>query len=182
MPTNAPTRTAASAGFDQTEATFHALLRTLGRLRQMRETHFARFGISGPQWGILEALQGAEVSGERELRLTDLGRHLQVQPPGITGLIDRMERSGLVRRSRSHTDQRARRVSLTPAGRGLVAQALEDHAERVARLFGGMQPAEMARLHGLLTRMADHLQTLTPRGPLRRDGARGRLANLRKRT
>jgi hypothetical protein len=45
----------------------------MGLLRQVMEPYFARFGISGSQWGILRALQGAEAKGEVSLRLTDLG-------------------------------------------------------------------------------------------------------------
>ena len=161
MPTGAATRKTETTGFPQAEATFHALLRALGLLRQVMEPYFSRFGISGPQWGILRVLQRAEARGESELRLTDLGRRLLVQPPGITGLIDRMERLGLVRRTRSHKDQRARCVSLTPAGRSLMATILEGHAHQIGRLFARMGTGDVARMHRLLTRMADHLQTLT---------------------
>ncbi len=146
-----------------TEAVFHALLRTLGLLRQVMKPYFARFGISGPQWGILRALQRAEAHGERDLRLSDLGQRLFIRPPGITGLIDRMERRGLVRRSPSKQDLRARRLSLTPLSRGLIAHMRKSHAQQVRSLFRALDPTQMEQMRGLLTRLAADLQTLVGR-------------------
>ena len=145
------------------EAVFHALLRTLGLLRQVMEPYFARFGISGPQWGILRALHRAEAHGATELRLSDLGQRLFIQPPGISGLIDRMERRGLVRRSPSREDLRARCLSLTPVGRGLLARVKKGHAHQVQSLFRAFEPAQMEQMNDLLTRLVAHLQTLAPR-------------------
>jgi len=73
-----------------------------------------------------------------------------------------MERLQLVRRSRSKNDQRARCVRLTPAGRRLLAGIRASHARQTRRLFAGLSPGELARMQDLVTRLADHLQTLTP--------------------
>src|SRR5687768_14705720 len=102
------------------EPAFHALLSTFGLLKRVMEPYFAHFGVSGAQWGVLRTLQRMEDGGQPEPRLTDLGNHLLVRPPSMTGAVDRLQRLGLVRRAASATDQRAKHVSLTPAGRQLV--------------------------------------------------------------
>ena len=74
----------------------------------------ARFGISGSQWGVLVTLHRGEVEERRTaLRLTDLGDRLIVRPPSVTGVVDRLQRMGLVARTPSSDDHRAKDVSLT---------------------------------------------------------------------
>ncbi|HWI58279.1 MAG TPA: MarR family transcriptional regulator [Bacillota bacterium] len=150
-------------GSNPTEAAFHSLLRTFGLLRQVMEPYFAQFGISSSQWAILRVLQRAAANGEVGLRLTDLGERLLIQPPSVTGVVDRLERQGLVQRSESKTDLRVRRVSLTPEGQQLVAKVLSGHAQQIQALFGALQSAEVDHLAGLLRQMETHLAVLAHR-------------------
>src|SRR5687768_6498429 len=108
---------AAAATTGTAEPAFHALISTFGLLKRVMEPYFAHFGLSGAQWGVLRTLRRMEAGGQPEPRLTDLGNHLLVRPPSMTGAVDRLQRLGLVRRSASPTDQRAKHVSLTPTGR-----------------------------------------------------------------
>jgi len=54
---------------------------------------------------------------------------------GITRLLDRMERDGLITRTVSTTDRRRFDVSLTPPGRLLFDQAWPAHADGTGRYF-----------------------------------------------
>src|SRR3954468_17789722 len=78
------------------EQTFRALLRTLGLVRRVMEPYFGRHGISGSQWAVLRTLMRAEDDGVRQLRLTDLGDRLLIRPPSVTGVVDRLQKMGLV--------------------------------------------------------------------------------------
>ena len=62
------------------------------------QPYFARFGISGAQWGVLRQLHLAEQEGLAGLRQTDLSERLLVRPPSVTGVVDRLERVGYVQR------------------------------------------------------------------------------------
>jgi DNA-binding MarR family transcriptional regulator len=150
--------------FSQIEQTFHSLLRTYGRLRQVMEPHFSSFGTSASQWGILRVLQRAEAAGERGLRLTDLGQRLLIQPPSVTVVVDRMERRGLLERQQSRTDQRSRVVALTPAGRKLLATVLKVHTKKVNSLFAEHDPDEVKVLAGLLQKLENRLRVLADNG------------------
>jgi len=143
-----------------TEAVFRSFLRSWGLLRQAQEPYFARFGISASQWSILRVPQRAEAKGEAELPLKEVGERLLIQPPSVTGVVDRLERQGLVQRRASKTDLRVRHLSLTGPGRALLAKVLAGHAERIQSLFAGLQPEEQATMLGLLQRLEAHLQTL----------------------
>ena len=54
---------------------------------------------------------------------------------GITRLLDRMERDGLITRTVSTTDRRRFDVSLTPHGRQRFEQAWPAHADGIGRYF-----------------------------------------------
>ena len=153
---------AISRNSKQTEAVFHSFLRSYGFLRQIMEPYFARFGVSGPQWGVLRILQRAELNGESGLRLKDLGERLFIQPPSVTAVVDRLERQGLVKRSGSKADLRVRCVRLTSPGRKLLAEVLEGHAEQIENLFRGLSAAERATLQNLLGKFEEHLKKLAP--------------------
>ena len=143
-----------------TEAVLHSLLRTWGLLRQAQDPYFARLGISASQWGVLRVLQRAELKGETELTLKVVSERLLIQPPSVTGVVDRLERLGFVKRSPSTEDMRVRHLSLTKQGRDLMARVLEGHTERVQSLFAGLQPKEQETMLNLLSRLESHLQTL----------------------
>ncbi len=145
------------------EAVFRSFLRTIGLFRRIMDPYFAQFGISGPQWAILRVLQRAEeADGPGGLPLSELGQRLLIQPPSVTGVVDRLERQGLVKRSASQDDRRVRYVRLTPKARALVAEVLRHHAGQIRLLFAGLGSAEMGDLLKLLARLEAHLQTLVP--------------------
>src|SRR6266446_1633521 len=106
------------------EGAFRDLIRTLGLLERVMQTYFARFGISGAQWGVLRNLHRAEEEGMVGLRLTDLSERLLVRPPSVTGVVDRLEKAGLVMRDGLPTDHRSKQVGLTSLGRNTVNQVL----------------------------------------------------------
>jgi DNA-binding MarR family transcriptional regulator len=146
---------------DSSEVLFHALLRSLGRLRAAMEPYFAPFGISGPQWGALRVLSRAESAGDKGLQLSVLAERLLIRPPSVTAVVDRLERRGLVKRSLLRTDMRVRQVSLTPQGRQLVARVLVGHSQRICALFAGLAPQERQTLLEGLRKLDAHLVTLT---------------------
>jgi DNA-binding MarR family transcriptional regulator len=148
------------------DSTFRELIRTIGLVERVMHPHFARFGISGSQWGVLRCLHRAEQEGWPGLRLTDLSDRLLVRPPSVTGVVDRLEKAGFVVRDGSPTDLRAKRISLTAAGRKLVERVLLVHGEQINAVLGGLNVEEQAELHRLLVVLGKHLEELIERGPV----------------
>lgn len=148
-----------------TEAVFHSFLRLWGLFRQAQDPYFARFGVSATQWGVLRVLQRAELQGETELSLKELGGRLLIQPPSVTGVVDRLERLGFVKRSPSKTDLRVRHLSLTPQARALMSKVLNGHADRIESLFECLQAPEQQTMLGLLKRLETHLGALASPQP-----------------
>src|SRR5947208_16992737 len=94
----------------RTDGTLRAVVRAFGLLRRVMDPYFTQFGVSGSQWGVLRALHRAEMEGHRALRLTDLCDRLLVRPPSVTGVVDRLQRIGLIARTKSAEDHRVREV------------------------------------------------------------------------
>ena len=61
--------------------------------------------------------EGAANQAPPSLTMSELSERLMVSNGNLTGLVGRLAREGLVRRSASPTDARAQLVSLTAAGR-----------------------------------------------------------------
>jgi DNA-binding MarR family transcriptional regulator len=90
---------------------------------------------------------------DREPTMQELGRFLGLDKSSISGLVDRAERRGLVRRTPSAEDRRAVRVSLTEAGRTLGGQVALAFGARIDAYVVGLPTAEREELTRLATRV-----------------------------
>jgi DNA-binding MarR family transcriptional regulator len=148
-----------AAPIQPAEHAHRSLLRAFGSLKKAMEPYFARFGISRPQWAVLIVLHRAEQEGNGGMRLRDLGERLFIQPPSVTGVVDRLERDGLVARSKVEDDLRVRRVRLTDEGRAVIARVLAVHAGEIQALMNGLTARQQATLARLLDQLDAHLET-----------------------
>jgi DNA-binding MarR family transcriptional regulator len=90
---------------------------------------------------------------DRSPGMNELARYLELDKSSITGLVDRAERRGLVRREPSRSDGRAVDVVITPAGRKLVSRLQAEFEKKIAVLVGVLTPAERASLSRLASRI-----------------------------
>jgi DNA-binding MarR family transcriptional regulator len=72
-----------------------------------------------------EALVLLYFSREGTLPLGKMSERLQVHPTSITSIVDRLEKQGLVRRTREDSDRRMVLAEILPAGRALVEKATD---------------------------------------------------------
>lgn len=77
-------------------------------------------GLTGPQlWAIKTIAQ------EAPIMVSEIARHMYLHPATVVGILDRLEKQGLVARMRSTEDRRVVKVELTGQGRALVRKAPE---------------------------------------------------------
>jgi DNA-binding MarR family transcriptional regulator len=124
------------------------------------QPYFAKFGLSGAQWGVLRQIHRAELEGHAGLRMTELSRRLLVRLPSATGVIDRLVRDGLVSRTALPQDLRVKQISLTDQGRQRVLKVLEVHDHQIAKVLSGLTDGEQKEMQRLLIRLRQHLETL----------------------
>ncbi len=107
----------------------------------------AQHGLNQARLVILMLLETAE-SGS--LRSSELADHSSVSRATITGLLDTMEKSGLVTRTPDPNDRRASRVSITPRGRTLLEKVQPQLFQWTARCLAGFSARERKQLVSLL--------------------------------
>jgi DNA-binding MarR family transcriptional regulator len=101
-----------------------------------------------PQQGQLLCVLMAQPYG-----MSELGAILGLAKSSLTGLVDRTERNGLVRREPDPQDTRAVRVALTPAGSRLAEEFYVETCRRIDKLPVALSAAERDTLAGLLGRI-----------------------------
>jgi MarR family 2-MHQ and catechol resistance regulon transcriptional repressor len=78
------------------------------------------------------------------LRMSDLAAQTSLTTSGITRLVDRLERTGLLCRQACPSDRRGLLAVLTDAGRQRIAETLPGHIALIDQWFSGLlEPAEM---------------------------------------
>lgn len=88
-------------------------------------------GLSPQQHQALLAIRGA---AEEEVTVGYVAKRLVLKPHSATGLIDRLEASGLVLRHQSKDDRRRSSLQLTTAAEILLANLSAAHRDEIARL------------------------------------------------
>jgi DNA-binding MarR family transcriptional regulator len=96
-----------------------ALMRTTDLVRRAVAALVEPHGITVQQYNVLRILRGA---GEKGLPTLEIAERMIEQTPGITRLIDRLEKKRLVSRERCATDRRQVFCRITAAGLALVAE------------------------------------------------------------
>ncbi len=99
------------------ERAFVCLQRAADRLAGKMAEWLKPHGLSPTQYNALRILRGAGADG---LPCSEVGARMINRDPDITRLVDRLEKRGLVTRSRGVKDRRVVRASITPAGLQLL--------------------------------------------------------------
>jgi DNA-binding MarR family transcriptional regulator len=105
-------------------------------------------GVTMPQAIALQTLQAA--GGRASAR--DLGRECHMLASTVTGVIDRLEHAGHVRRERDQRDRRVVWVALTDEGRELT-ERLPKFFEQIGRSFAVLPARELEQMRGSLLRV-----------------------------
>lgn len=96
---------------------FLSLQRTADRLQGQLAEMLKPHGISPTQYNALRILRGAGAEG---LPCGEIGERMINRDPDITRLLDRLQREGLVSRSRGREDRRVMRARISSAGLALL--------------------------------------------------------------
>lgn len=106
-------------------------------------------GLRLRHYAILRYLATVEGALQREL-----SERLGYDPSAIVGLVDDLERLGLVERRPAPSDRRSRIVVLAPAGRTYLQDTDEASRRVTEELVEPLSPEERDTLHALLLRVA----------------------------
>ena len=116
---------------------------------RVRKALAARFKTTLPRFDLLAQLHRAPEG----LQMGELSRRMLVTGGNVTGIVDQLERAGLIVRAADPADRRAYQVKMTAEGRRLFARMAAEHESWIVTLFGGMGIREQRTLNESLTRL-----------------------------
>jgi MarR family 2-MHQ and catechol resistance regulon transcriptional repressor len=102
-------------------------------------------GLTQPQFLVM-----TQIAEEEGIPLTRIGENMLVTGGNITGIVDRLEREGLVKRKRDGEDRRIIRAYFTPKGKKTYQQALPSYDRFMRQVFGELGSGDVTRLHKTL--------------------------------
>lgn len=110
-------------------------------------------GLTGPQVSALKILEAVG-----ELSLSELSERMSARNSTITGIVDRMERDGLVVRERSQSDRRVVRIRATPRGLAIAREAPVTAMQLVSSALASLSADDRATLRRILVRLAERVR------------------------
>jgi len=124
---------------------------TNAAMREIDEALNARHGISIKEFDVLITLFNAP---DGRLRMSELAQQVVLTPSGVTHLVTRLERGGLVDRRVDDEDRRSFFAVLTAAGRRRLREARPTHNDVIReRLTARLTPEELRTLGRLWGRV-----------------------------
>ncbi len=127
-----------------------SVVRGYGAISRLMSPHYARFGLTSPQFQmltVLNRLRGEPVTQRR------LGRELYVSFPNVTVMLSKLEQAELIERTVNEADRRERFVSITRKGRSLLKRIWTEQPAQLECVMSGLNEAERRQLARLMSRM-----------------------------
>lgn len=138
------------------------LMRRLVRERRMRDPLAdLHTTLTGPQ---IHVLANLGVAGQ-PMPMNELAHQINASSPTMTGIIDRLERQGLVQRVRNDDDRRVVLINLTDEGRAAVAMFEADARTKITRLMSCLSHDERCSFVHLIGRIVDVMSTASSSDP-----------------
>lgn len=130
-----------------------ALRRIIRATDQHSRALLTRHGLTGPQWAALRIL-----AEEGDRSVGDLAVRIHVSQPTVTGIVGRLERRGLVVRSRYRFDRRKVMVAATEEGRTALASAPPLLQERLRSRLEALEDWERTLILSSLQRVVGMME------------------------
>jgi MarR family transcriptional regulator, organic hydroperoxide resistance regulator len=124
-----------------------SILRTAALIERHFAQVVARTGITTQQYNVLRILRGAGTEGLPTLVIRDRMIH---EAPGITRLLDKLEKAGLARRERTSSDRRQVFCIITQQGLAMLDEIDEDMKKADDAAVGNLTEDEQRQLVRLL--------------------------------
>jgi MarR family 2-MHQ and catechol resistance regulon transcriptional repressor len=124
------------------------LARCYRALSQIAEHSIAEAGLCLSDFAALEALLH-----KGPLTITEIQAKVLLASGSMTAAVDRLERKGLIIRTATPSDRRAKVLELTPEGKRVVEAAFRRHAEELEAAMAILNGTEKHQLHALVKKL-----------------------------
>ena len=137
---------------------FEAIVYLATESRRVTQELARRAQLTGPQLTVLKILEALG-----DLSLSELSDRIRAQNSTVTGIIDRMEREGLVTRVRSTEDRRVVHIQLTEKGSRLAREIAVEPMEIFRAALETLSGQEMKDLLRILLKVARRVKQIVRR-------------------
>lgn len=134
----------------ETLLTMQAALHDINRVL---DDFFSSYGLTQGRFALLSLLMNRPDG----MKPSDLADEAGVTRATVTGLLDGLERDGLVRRAAGTGDKRSRVVKMTPVAHGLMEGVLGEYFRRTSRWLAGVSGGGRRTLIGALSTVLDRM-------------------------
>jgi DNA-binding MarR family transcriptional regulator len=104
------------------------------------------------------------LGSDGELTMGEIASRLGITEKTITGVVDRLENDGQVRRVRSEDDRRIVRVHLTAKGAAIYRRFDASLQKKIALVLSTLSAAERRALLGIIKKISERLPALIEKG------------------
>ncbi len=115
---------------------------------------FYKIHITLPQFIVLEMLVR-----EGEMRMTDLAHMSNVSTAAMTGIVERLVKSGYVERASDPKDRRIIKIRRTFRGGRIVKNAMDLRKQMITRMFSVVSQSEREEYLRILNNVASHMKS-----------------------
>lgn len=126
-------------------------------LRQNCLQHDRPYVVTPSQWGVLSLLYGND-----GMTIGAISMRRGLDPPTVTGIVNRLEQHGLLERRRDREDRRVVKVMLTAAGREVTESLFESAQAMNAMLTHTFSPEEQQELRQKLQQIIVNIAAVGP--------------------
>jgi DNA-binding MarR family transcriptional regulator len=135
-----------------TDRIVEAILYLYTEGRRVTKEIARHYGLTGPQVTAVKMLEGLG-----DLSLSALSERMSAKNSTVTGIVDRMERDGLVQRLRSETDRRVVMIRLTDEGKALAEKIPLESMQIFTTALASLTKDEREQLTKLLLKVTDRV-------------------------
>jgi DNA-binding MarR family transcriptional regulator len=132
-----------------------ALGLTTRDMRESFERFLSQYGLSNGRFLVLAVMFRTP---DEAVSPSSLAHGVGVTRATMTGLLDGLERDGLVTRADDAEDRRKKLVRLTPQGQELIQRVLPEHSRRTTRFAACLTCEEWVTLTALLARIQSGIE------------------------
>ncbi len=130
------------------------LARTFQAFEHLSAQHIRQLGLTPPQFDVVATL--GNTSG---MSCKELSEKTLITKGTLTGVLDRLEEKGLIKRCVAEQDRRSIFIALTAEGEALFDQVFPCHIDYMAKAFASLGDDELAKLQQSLATLRQALTT-----------------------
>jgi MarR family 2-MHQ and catechol resistance regulon transcriptional repressor len=135
------------------QVTIRELVRCYQAFEQLSNRHIRSMDLTPAQFDIVATLGNTQGMSCREL-----GEKTLITKGTLTGVLDRMESRGLIKRQITSEDRRSINVQLSPAGEALFEDVFSRHLEYIRPFFSAMPEQQLTEISQLLAKLRSQFQ------------------------